>query len=75
MSFKINKNIPMPTSLSKYPFADMAIGDSFVGQVNFDEKKSTNIRNAASVFGRSQNPVQKFTCKKVKGQLVIWRTK
>lgn len=55
MSYKIEKNIPIPADAltasgrTKYPFADMEIGDSFV--VAGKEKMASTVNSAARRLG------------------------
>lgn len=52
--FKIDENIPLPPRghSSKYKFADMKAGDSFLGtRIAYD---------AANMFGRRQSPRWRF---------------
>lgn len=65
----IEKNIPVPQELKAgrkavYPFADMAIGDSFVC-------KNKNVRAAACLHGKKYD--KKFQTQAVKDGFRVWR--
>jgi len=42
--FKIDRDVPMPERVSKYPFGDMEVGDSFFAP----GKTTRQLQNAAS---------------------------
>lgn len=77
--FKIEKNVPFTgkqNGKSKYPFADMKVGDSFF--VNADPTKVGKIRNtiisAANNFKRLvDNKNLKFVSTKLENGIRIWR--
>lgn len=70
-SFAIDKNVPMPAPKrgrrSKYPFAQMRVGDSF----SFDLKLRNTVSAAASAYA-SNNGV-KFAMRSEGGNARIWR--
>jgi hypothetical protein len=68
MEFKIEKNIE-PPKRHKYPFANMAIGDSF----KFRLEHLLRIRNAASLYGKRTN--KKFTVQRYIDSGRCWRIK
>jgi len=62
--FKIEKNVPTPTSRNRYPFAEMEIGDSILGKIS--------MYNAARQHGRRYG--RKFASRKqTNGDIRIWR--
>ena len=77
MTVEIEKNIDMPGivgrgKVPRYPFDDMAIGDSFAVD---DEKGLKAARNAAYLF-RKKNPDWDYGSVKYKdGSGRLWRTK
>lgn len=69
---KIEKNIPMPSLSSKYPFADMQVGDS----VFFDNEPAGSQSKpviAARNFG-SKNDM-KFLSRSEGAGVRVWRVK
>ena len=65
----IEKGIPIPKSaLQKYPFAGMAVGDSFATP----EGKAKSVRAAASSYARTHEGV-KFTVRQVEDAVRVWR--
>lgn len=72
MSFKIEKNVPMNESaLPKYPFAEMAVGDSF--RVELVDR--TRVASASHMYSARQNPGVKFSTKKHDDAYRCWRVK
>ena len=69
MTFKIERNIPVPTFRGKYPMAIMEIGDSFF--VSGDKAKVA--QRSASNYGRKYNKI--FTSRSMDGGIRIWRVK
>jgi hypothetical protein len=70
----IEKNIPLDQNGAgrppKYPFGDMAVGDSvFFGG---DASETMNPKLAARAYGRYHG--KKFTTRKQDGGVRIWRT-
>lgn len=64
---KIDKNIPIPNSVNKYPFQDMEIGDSFYVS-SITTRKFSNYRDTKwTKYGK------KFTAKKENDGVRIWR--
>lgn len=72
---KIQKNIPIPNTTagrpSKYPFADMEIGDSFELR---DVPKNT-VLNAASSWAKRNKNKRKFCIRYENKVTRIWRIK
>lgn len=70
----IEKNIPMPKNSAgkpkKYPFAEMAIGDSFLNP-NVDGKKNL-IQQATCGFSR-KHPGFKFATRREATGIRVWR--
>ncbi len=76
MAVQIEKNVPLPGSgagrPSKYPFADMEVGDSFlVAEGPSSGHLGYNARNAAKNFGVRHG--MKFSVKQTEGGVRIWR--
>ena len=80
MTIQIEKNVPLepPTSgphkkerYSKYPFADMAVGDSF-----FVPRKANLMRAYIGTLSvrRADIKEMKFVLRTVEGGCRIWRT-
>ena len=74
MTFKIEKEIPIPKKiggngrLSKYPYKDMDIGDSF-----FVEKQGVRGKAVQSGYHFARKHGKKFTARPVEGGVRIWR--
>ena len=75
---KVDKNITKPKSGSgsmvaiKYPFGEMAEGDSFFVPEEGDKKSQrARIASASCVFGKRHK--MKFSLRKVYGGLRVWR--
>lgn len=65
--YKIESGVQMP---SKYPFAEMKVGDSFAVAAR-DLKK---VQSSASWYGRSHNKKYSFRCiDPIKGDYRCWR--
>lgn len=78
MNITIETNIPLPQRVggrlkgSKYPFAQMQPGDSFL--VPSDVKPST-LRAAVSAFSKkAEAPVKKFAIRVVDNGVRVWCT-
>jgi hypothetical protein len=74
---KIDKNIPVPTGRTsirpgKYPFASMAVGDSFF--INGD--KPSRVRNASYGWGRHHGAKFRLSAATEDGTdgVRVWRT-
>lgn len=65
--YKIEKNIPIPASRSKYPFNKMEIGES----VFFEYVFGLKARSAADSYGRAHK--KRFVSRKVESGLRVWR--
>ena len=75
---KIEKNIPIPPSgrgrCRIYPYHKMEIGDSFY----IPEKKRSaqqSISGSFALFIEKHKPDWKFTCRRWKDGLRVWRVK
>lgn len=72
MAFKIEKGVPVPPlcveRISKYPFKEMEIGDSF--EVN-EKIEFSRARNSASVYNAKSG--RKFVTRKTENGGRIWR--
>ncbi len=64
----IEKNVPVVENKKKYPFGQMAVGDSFFADVI----DPNSIKVCASLFGKKHNKM--FTVRKVDGGYRCWRT-
>lgn len=69
--YKIDSDIPVPESRTKYPFADMEVDDSILFK---DEKKANSARVAALRFGKAKSPKWVFTVRRVHDGWRLWRT-
>jgi hypothetical protein len=73
MSFEIQKGLPVPTTRKtgrSYPFAQMAVGDSFLVP---DAKRSCPIGTNAINFTKKHQPTWKFTTRKLPEGVRVWR--
>lgn len=72
MDFKIEKGVPVPPlrveRISKYPFKEMEIGDSF--EVN-EKIEFSRVRNSLSTY--SARSGRKFVTRKTENGGRIWR--
>lgn len=69
MTYVIEKNVPITKTIeSKFPFAQMEVGDSFF----VPSKEAANLRSAATRHSRQLGFT--FTTKKCDGGVRIWRT-
>ncbi len=77
-TFKIEKNIPF-TACSKYPLADMEVGDSFFVPDFPNEGKYCNVkRMCAAIWTYRLDPAnnaKKFTARTVCGGVRVWRVR
>lgn len=72
MTFKIDKNVPIPGRLgrhAKYPFEQMRVGDSF----EVPKSQESGMRAAASQYGKQHNV--KFATRATKNGRRCWRVK
>jgi len=72
--FKIEKGIPVAqriTGKSKYPFAEMNIGDSFF--VPCEEGMSKGTRSRLSIAAAKNKHIMLCTVRKVAGGFRVWR--
>ena len=71
MISEIESGIPVPKTVikSKYPFAALKVGDSFL----ITGKTLTQIRSYASVIGKKL--AMKFKVMEVDGGIRVWRVK
>ena len=65
---KIDKNVPVP-SRSKWPFAEMGIGDSFLVPGDLDARYQLSMAGNAS---RQFKP-KRFVCRSTPEGVRIWR--
>ena len=72
VAMQIEKNIPLPGGVDpreRYPFPDMAIGDSFM---IVDATWIKNLRSAAYMYSR-RHPGTRFTCRRHGEGWRLWR--
>lgn len=75
MSIEIIKNVPPPIGGAgrpyKYPFSEMAVGDSFVADASYQ-----SVHKCAARYVAQHAPNHKFQCKKLENnQVQVWRIK
>ena len=68
--YKIESNVEMPDSRTKYPFDDMEKGDSILFK---DRKGADSARVAAVRFAQAHRPDWKFSLRKVANGWRLWR--
>ncbi len=73
----IDKGVPVPpprTRASKYPWAEMEVGDSFFVEATAEEMKSrsANLSRGATTIAKQLGC--RFTVRKVTGGVRVWRT-
>ena len=78
--FTVEKGIPLPSGSrlgGRYPFADMAPGDSFLAPCEDSKVKSlcSSISTAARTWVKANGGTRKFTVRAAKGGVRCWRTK
>lgn len=67
---KIDTNVAMPQTRSKYPFEDMGVGDSILFK---EERQANSARIAAVRFAERHHPDWTYTLRKVEGGWRLWR--
>lgn len=67
--FKVEKGLRIPAARARYPFAEMAVGDSFL----VPQTRAHWARSAAQHWGAEHGV--KFTTRSVNGGVRIWRVK
>lgn len=71
MQYKVESNVPLPApDASKYPFASMQIGDSFLVP-NPSDTDRKRVQTAAASYGRRHSKA--FRTRSVDGGIRIWR--
>lgn len=66
--YQVEKNVPLPSRYSRYPFAQMEVGDSFEVPVD-------SARNAQhAVYQENRRGEKKFTFRKMGDVARCWRT-
>lgn len=72
MPYKIEKNVPTPRTVTKtrYPFAEMEIGDSFLIKTAEENDK---VRNAAMMYRIRNSPKFIVTIQRVENGWRLWR--
>lgn len=71
--YKIEKNVPVVKTRSKWPFGKMEVGDSFIIPKG-DYINMNNIYSAASHYGKRHGGM-KFTTKACDEGRRVWRIK
>ena len=73
--FKIEDGIPVPNRgfSKRYPFGDLAVGQSFFVPTDEAAKKRVRVASAASMHGKKYNSV--FATRVVEGGIRVWRVK
>lgn len=78
MSYKIEKNIEMPSKISsrkgttKYPFAEMEIGDSFI--IDPSLKSKTQLSSTANDWAKRNGLTKRFSVRAISnGDYRLWR--
>lgn len=87
MSFKLEEDVPVPARAApnreaKYPFTDMAVGQSFLVPITKDDSDIARIRRRMnSACGTAQRRIKKtsgtdvrFTSRTVEEGVRVWRT-
>jgi hypothetical protein len=75
--FKIERNIPLPPRKTKYPWATMAVGDSFFVPGKPGDDSFHNVFSAAMVTQRKLRRTGRdvtFTVRRCEGGTRVWRT-
>ena len=72
MTIVIERGIPVPTPLIKYPFRGMEVGDSFVIKEDDEVKRASD---AAASYKRNHEGWSYAARKLYAGGCRIWRTK
>jgi hypothetical protein len=67
---KIDTNVMLPQTRSKYPFEDMEVGDSILFK---EERQANSARIAAVRFAERHHPDWTYTLRKVEGGWRLWR--
>jgi len=73
MTIPIDHDVPIPaiTRMSKYPFDDMEVGDSFT----ILPEASKNISSAIGAYCRKRSDGRKFITRSIEGGVRIWRVR
>ncbi len=79
MSFVLETGVPIPKRVapggrrgSKYPFAQMEVGQSFL--VADPETKAATIRSAVGAFSKRYSDAGKFAVRITEEGIRVWRT-
>jgi len=78
MEFKIEKEVKIPSKferyMSKYPFGEMEVGDSFIaGEPT--KQVLARVSNAATRWAKQNANGHVFTCRTTNDGVRIWRTR
>jgi hypothetical protein len=78
-AFKIDKGIPVPDRQgghgnSKYPMANMEVGDSFFVPWGEDRLRTRSVLSNAVAAFHLRNKPKRFTTHREEGGIRVWRT-
>ena len=66
---KIEKNVPIPSHQTPYPFGEMDVGDSFL----VTDRTPGSVSNAACQYGKRHG--KKFITRSMNKGIRVWRMK
>lgn len=66
--FKVEKGVPLPPPRAIYPWSEMEVGDSFF----VDDPRMRDLVRRAAAWERRRSG-KRFTVRKVRGGLRVWR--
>lgn len=66
--FKVEKHVPVPPPRAIYPWSEMEVGDSF-----FVDDPRLRERISSAAAKERQRSGKRFTVRKVRGGLRVWR--
>jgi len=77
VEYKIEHNIPIPVSRSKYPFDEMEVGDSFFVKCEKKDKakKQGILFSCANQNAKRRKSERTFSTRQVDGGIRVWRIK
>ena len=77
MKYEIDKGVPMPDRPTRYPFAGMDVGDSFLIEVRGGRRQEALVRRrvsaAASDYRRRHGASAKFDSRVTLDGVRVWR--
>lgn len=76
--YAVERNVPAPginrpSRATKYPFANLKVGDSFFVPHDRDNRAIPRVRSAASIWAKYHN--HKLVTRTVDGGIRVWRIK